>query len=284
MHRIVMLDTETTGFNPDEGHRVVEIGAVEYIDRQKTGNVFHHYLDPERSVPSESTAIHGLTDDFLSYQPRFADVAREFCKFIQYAEVVAHNVQFDARFLDAEIKRVVDEVNPRRQAPTIATLADRVTDSLSIARKVYPGQKNSLDALCDRLKISRDHRDMHGALIDAELLGDVYMALTHEQWCLNYDDSSPADTTTASGQRQRLKLAYPSTSEAAAHRAHCEAVGKSCGKRLWPFGRGQAAAGASSLASRARSANRVNALVALDRGTEAAPSSRGPAPNMSHLI
>jgi DNA polymerase-3 subunit epsilon len=171
--RQVVLDTETTGLEVNKGHRVVEIGCVELLERRPTGREFHRYVNPCRAMDEGATAVSGITDDFLIDKPVFADVAKEFLAFIDGAELIAHNASFDMGFLVAEFGRLEQPV----------PLAERVTvlDTLLLAREKYPGQKNNLDALCKRLGVDNSHRDLHGALLDAQLLADVYLAMTAGQ-------------------------------------------------------------------------------------------------------
>ncbi|HEX7915099.1 DNA polymerase III subunit epsilon [Rudaea sp.] len=171
--RQVVLDTETTGLEVNKGHRIVEIGCVELLERRPTGNEFHCYLNPQRVMDEGATAVSGITDDFLVDKPLFADVAQEFLAFIDGAEVIAHNASFDMGFLSAEFARLAQPVR----------IAERVSvlDTLLLAREKYPGQKNNLDALCKRLGVDNSHRDLHGALLDAQLLADVYLAMTAGQ-------------------------------------------------------------------------------------------------------
>ena len=166
--REIVFDTETTGFDPQDGHRLVEFAGVELIGRMPTGRSIHFYCNPGRSMPAEAEAVHGLSEEFLRDKPRFMDKAGELLEFLGDAMLVAHNAQFDMRFLNFELKKGA-------RAP----LSDaRVIDTLDLARKRFPGAKHSLDALCQRFGIDRSHRVLHGALIDAELLADVYIELT----------------------------------------------------------------------------------------------------------
>lgn len=171
--RQVVLDTETTGLEVHKGHRIVEIGCVELLERRPTGREFHRYVNPQRAMDEGATAVSGITDDFLADKPFFADVAADFLAFIDGAELIAHNASFDMGFLEAEFARLEQPVR----------VAERVTvlDTLLLAREKYPGQKNNLDALCKRLDIDNSHRDLHGALLDAQLLADVYLAMTAGQ-------------------------------------------------------------------------------------------------------
>lgn len=187
MHkRQILLDTETTGLDPASGHRVIEIGAVEMIERRVTGSQFHRYLNPQRVVEEQAVAIHGLNNAFLADKPLFADVFEEFLAFIDGAELIIHNAPFDVKFLDNELRLV-------GCAP--ATIGSRatITDTLALARSMHPGQKNSLDALCKRYKVVNSHRTLHGALLDATILAQVYLAMTGGQKSLSLSpDEKPA--------------------------------------------------------------------------------------------
>ena len=165
--REICLDTETTGLKPEEGHRVIEIGAVELMDKVPTGREYHVYINPERDVPPGAVEVHGLTAEFLADKPRFADIAEEFLAFIEDATLVIHNAEFDRRFLNAELERLGLPLIPR----------ERCVDTLAIARAKFPGAPASLDALCKRFAIDNSHRDLHGALIDAKILAEVYLEL-----------------------------------------------------------------------------------------------------------
>lgn len=177
--RQIVLDTETTGLNPRNGDRVIEIGCVELIDRRLTGNNFHCYLNPERDSEEGALAVHGLTTEFLRDKPKFADIARELSVYLNGAEVVIHNAPFDVGFLDAEFARL--------DQPRFAAQVSKVIDTLVHAKEMHPGKRNSLDALCDRYGISNGHRTLHGALLDAELLADVFLAMTRGQNSLTMD-------------------------------------------------------------------------------------------------
>lgn len=217
--RQVVLDTETTGLEPELGHRVIEIGAVEIVGRRRTGRHFHQYLNPERAIDEGAVEVHGLTTDFLADKPRFADVAAGFLEFVRGAEVVIHNAPFDVAFLDAELARLAEPAGP------FAGLCE-VTDSLQLARRMHPGQKNSLDALCRRYGIDNSERELHGALLDAQILADVFLAMTGGQTALSLGEEAgdglreetralrrlPAD-------RPRLRVVRASEAERAAHRA-----------------------------------------------------------------
>ncbi|MCK3654676.1 DNA polymerase III subunit epsilon [Pasteurellaceae bacterium Macca] len=182
IHRQVVLDTETTGMNqaggaPHLGHNIIEIGAVEVINRRLTGRTYHVYIKPPRPVDPDAIAVHGITDEMLADKPSFAEIASEFIEFIQGAELIIHNAPFDVGFIDHEFSFLP---NP---PPKVAEMC-QVTDSLHLARKMYPGKRNNLDALCDRLGIDNSKRVLHGALLDAEILSDVFLLMTGGQIAL----------------------------------------------------------------------------------------------------
>lgn len=177
--RQIVLDTETTGLNPRTGDRIIEIGCVELINRQLTGNNFHSYINPERDSEEGALAVHGLTTEFLSDKPKFAEIVDELREYVNGAEIIIHNAPFDLAFLDAEFERL----GLQRFEQDVA----QVIDTLVQAKAMYPGKRNSLDALCDRYEISNAHRTLHGALLDAELLAEVYLAMTRGQNSLTMD-------------------------------------------------------------------------------------------------
>ncbi len=179
MTRQIVLDTETTGLEAGRGHRVIEIGCVELVERRPTGRTFHRYLNPERTSEAGALAVHGITDEFLADKPRFAEIVEEWLEFIRGAELLIHNAAFDVSFLDTELALC------SAQHGRVADHA-RVVDTLSIAREKYPGQKNTLDALCKRLGVDCSHRELHGALLDARLLADVWLAMTAGQSALSF--------------------------------------------------------------------------------------------------
>ena len=172
--RQIVLDTETTGLVPDEGHRVIEIGCIELLDRRITQQHFHQYINPEREVDAGAAEIHNLSNEFLADKPRFADIAAEFLRFVGGAELVIHNAAFDIAFLNSELRRLGD-------AQADITRQCRVLDTLELAKRLHPGQKNSLDALCKRYNVDNTAREYHGALLDAQLLAEVYLAMTGGQ-------------------------------------------------------------------------------------------------------
>lgn len=177
--RQIVLDTETTGLNARSGDRVIEVGCVELFNRRLTGNNFHSYINPERDSEEGALAVHGLTTEFLSDKPKFAEIARELCEYLKDAEIIIHNAPFDIGFLDAEFARL--------KIPRFTAQFGESIDTLVKAKEIYPGKRNSLDALCDRYGISNAHRTLHGALLDAELLAEVYLAMTRGQDSLTID-------------------------------------------------------------------------------------------------
>ncbi len=195
--RQVVLDTETTGLAVEKGHRVVEIGCVELVERRATGRTFQRYLNPQRPMDRGAQEVTGLSDEFLADKAMFADVADEFVEFIRGAELIIHNASFDIGFLNGELARLDGHY------PTMQAMCG-VVDSLALARERYPGQRNSLDALCKRLQVESAHRTLHGALLDAQLLVDVYLNLTAGQSDLGFD-SVPVQPTVTQQQTDALK-------------------------------------------------------------------------------
>lgn len=228
--RQIVLDTETTGIDPSEGHRIIEIGCVELMERQLTGRNYHVYINPEREVEAEAITVHGITNEFLADKPKFAEVADEFFEFIKGAELVIHNAAFDVGFMDSEFARL----KPVRKT------ADHcgIVDSLAIARKKHPGQKNNLDALCKRYGVDNSNRDLHGALLDAEILADVYLLLTGGQTALSLD--AAAEEGGNSGGIRRLPADRPALSvvrasdeECSAHDEFMAMLEKQAGETVW---------------------------------------------------
>ncbi|MDR3158243.1 MAG: DNA polymerase III subunit epsilon [Zoogloeaceae bacterium] len=187
--RQIFLDTETTGLEPRLGHRVIEIAGVEMKNRRLTGRHLHHYLNPDREIDAGAQAVHGIDRSFLEDKPRFAQIAREFMDFVIGAELVIHNAPFDIGFLDMELARL--------DLPATQNICASVRDTLKMARELHPGKRNNLDALCERYQISNAHRTLHGALLDAELLADVYLAMTRGQESLAMDMSTRLSKTAA---------------------------------------------------------------------------------------
>jgi DNA polymerase III subunit epsilon len=197
--RQIILDTETTGIDPRAGNRIIEIGCVEMLNRQLTGNNFHYYVNPERDSEEGALAVHGLTTEFLSDKPKFADIANEFREYVADAEVIIHNAPFDIGFLNAEFDRI--------GIPKFETHIAGVIDTLVMAKQLYPGKRNSLDALCDRYGISNAHRTLHGALLDSELLAEVYLAMTRGQESLTMELSEPVSAAGSADAGVALPLA-----------------------------------------------------------------------------
>lgn len=231
--RQIFLDTETTGLHPDRGDRIIEIGCIEMDNRQLTGRTFHHYLNPERANHEDAVKIHGLTDEFLADKPLFAAVVDELLDFVAGAEIIIHNAAFDLGFLNAELKRL--------GKPTFASHTGPVVDSLLMARDQFPGKANSLDALCKRLEVDSTGRTLHGALLDAGLLAEVYLRMTRGQKALVMDDSDShhggqgaGGSALADFSAFTLIVQQPTEAELVAHRAMVEELDKfSKGKALW---------------------------------------------------
>ena len=183
MQRQIILDTETTGLDPKSGHRVIEIGCIELVNRKFTGEQYHAYLNPDRDSDQAALEVHGLTSEFLSDKPRFKDIYEEFLEFIGGSELLIHNAEFDINFLDHEIKLL------SKKLPTVSDCVMKITDTLQIAREKHPGQRNSLDALVKRYEIGGYDRELHGALLDSQILGDVYLSMTGGQSDLDFSVS-----------------------------------------------------------------------------------------------
>ena len=230
--RQIILDTETTGINPLEGHRIVEIGCVEMFNRRLTGNNFHIYLNPDRVMDQEVINIHGITNEFVADKPRFRDIAQQFFDYIKGAELVIHNAAFDVGFINNEFGLLQPAL---AKVDTICA----VLDTLAMARDLHPGQKNNLDALCRRYDVNNSHRTFHGALLDAEILADVYLAMTGGQVSLNLAAQTEGDQQQSTLQqtglirRGALQIVRASASEMAAHEQRLDLVQKKGGSCLW---------------------------------------------------
>ena len=225
--RQIVLDTETTGLEVAQGHRVIEIGCVELKGRRPTGRTFHKYVCPDREVDPGALAVHGITSEFLSTQPRFADVAAEFVEFVRDAELVIHNAAFDVGFLDAEFARI------EGPAWRVAELC-QVLDTLLLARRLHPGQRKSLDALCKRYGVDNSRRDLHGALLDADLLLEVYLAMTGGQGALTLDETAAVTEARASARKARrprgeLLVVRATEAESVAHEKRLAALDRASG-------------------------------------------------------
>lgn len=233
--RQIILDTETTGLEPSEGHKIIEIGCVEMVNRRLTRNNYHQYLNPEREIDAGAIEVHGITNESLRDKPKFRDIARDFLEFVKGAELIIHNAPFDIGFLNKEFSLIGGDA---------VRIDDHCTviDTLKLARTMHPGQKNDLDSLCRRYSVDNSTRTLHGALLDAEILADVYLAMTRAQAGLFEDGNSAARAAgTASAtvrrvaaDRPALATVAPTPEELVAHRAWLEEIDKkSGGKCVW---------------------------------------------------
>ena len=224
--RQVILDTETTGLNPATGDRIIEIGCVEMVGRRLTDRTFHHYINPERDIDAGAFAVHGLSREFLSDKPVFGNIVEQLIEFVDGAEIVIHNAAFDLGFLDNEFALL--------KRPPFRNLASKITDTLLDARQMFPGKRNSLDALCERFSISNEHRILHGALLDAQLLAEVYLAMTRGQEDLTIDLIDYTVNNDAAGQPKalptNLKLMAASPDDCKAHEQILEDIAKASKK------------------------------------------------------
>lgn len=231
--RQIVLDTETTGLEYKQGHRIIEIGCVELVNRRETENYFHQYINPEREIDDGAFGVHGISNESLADKPLFSDIANEFIEFIRDSELIIHNAPFDIGFLNYELEIL---------GPEWGKVEDycKVTDTLVMAREKHPGQKNSLDALCQRYNVDNSQRDLHGALLDARILLDVYLAMTGGQATLVLDEDI-SDKANGGKQvrkldpnRARLRIIEPSAEELEAHQNRLETIRKkSNGKCIW---------------------------------------------------
>lgn len=213
--RQIVLDTETTGLDHQQGHRIIEVGCVELMERKLTGRHFHVYINPGREVDDGAIEIHGITNEFLADKPPFAQIADEFLAFIEGAELIIHNAPFDVGFMDMEFGLL------NRGLQRVREIC-KITDTLAMARKKHPGQKNNLDILCKRYGVDNGHRDLHGALLDAEILADVYLAMTGGQTALSLDAGGAEEGAVSavrrlSADRKRLRVVEPTEEERQAH-------------------------------------------------------------------
>lgn len=228
----IVLDTETTGLDPKLGHRLIEVAGLVVANRRVTQTHFHRYLNPEREVEAGALAVHGLSDEFLADKPKFADVAADFLEFVRGAELIIHNAAFDVGFLNHELAML--------ELPPVESVCAKVTDTLKMAREMHPGKRNNLDALCERYQVSNAHRTLHGALLDAELLAEVYLAMTRGQDSLigDFDDPLAAGVSGLDGgvskARKPLVVLAASEDELAAHAQVLANIDReSKGKCLW---------------------------------------------------
>ena len=234
--RQIVLDTETTGLEVSQGHRIIEIGCVELVNRRLTGKHYHQYINPQREIDQGAIEVHGITNEFLADKPVFDRIARDFFEFVAGAELIIHNAPFDVGFINSEFDRLEAGLGPLDQACG-------VIDTLVMARGKHPGQRNNLDALCQRYGVDNSQRDLHGALLDAEILADVYLAMTGGQTTFQLSDTSPDDSgrqATDDGVRRlpedrpQLPVIRASEAELAAHEAQLDAIAAAAGERvLW---------------------------------------------------
>ena len=231
--RQIILDTETTGLDVNDGHRIIEVGCVELVSRRPTGRHFHRYINPEREIDEGAAAVHGIRRAQLESEPRFAEIASELLEFIDGAELIIHNASFDLGFLNAELRRLDNDAQPLERRCTIL-------DTLMLAREMHPGQRNSLDALCKRYGVDNSKRDLHGALLDARILADVYLAMTGGQSALELRESAQASGAATAGKSASFKrprgavlsVVRAEASELADHEAMLERIAKASGGRV----------------------------------------------------
>lgn len=230
--RQIILDTETTGFEPHNGDRIIEIGAVEMVKRRLTNNNYHQYIFPERSVPQEAIEVHGITDEFLKDKPLFARIVDDFMEYVKGAELIIHNAPFDVGFINHELSLLPDNKWGKIEDHCV------ITDSLKMARKTYPGQRNSLDALCKRLGIDNSNRTLHGALLDSEILADVYITMTGGQTALllNADENSGGENDANRAQirsdRPALRVLKANDAELILHQKKLEEISGKAGESV----------------------------------------------------
>ena len=233
--RQIVLDTETTGLETSQDHRIIEIGCVEMINSKLTGRHYHQYINPQRNVDEGAMEVHGITDQFLADKPLFEAIAKDFLTFVDGADLIIHNAPFDLGFINHEIAKLPNSVEAIEQSC-------KIIDTLALARQKHPGQKNNLDALCKRYGVDNSQRDLHGALLDAEILADVYLLMTGGQVNLNINDQSATDageinqTSTIrrlSGDRPALRVIEANEHEISRHQQKLDSITESSGKCLW---------------------------------------------------
>jgi DNA polymerase-3 subunit epsilon len=233
--RQIVLDTETTGLETSQDHRIIEIGCVELVNRKLTGKHYHQYINPQRKVDEGAMQVHGITDEFLEDKPLFENIVDEFLAFVGDAELVIHNAPFDVGFINHELSKLT------KYPKSIAGLCS-IIDTLAVARNKHPGQRNNLDALCKRYAVDNSQRDLHGALLDAEILADVYLIMTGGQVNLNINDQSSADkgssgTTSGirrlSADRKPLKVIKANDSELSSHQQKLDTIKDASGQCVW---------------------------------------------------
>ena len=233
--RQIVLDTETTGLETSQDHRIIEIGCVEMVDRKLTGRHYHQYINPQRNVDEGAMEVHGITDQFLADKPLFESIAADFLEFVHGADLIIHNAPFDLGFINHEIAKLPNKI-------AVIEKECKIIDTLALARQKHPGQKNNLDALCKRYGVDNSQRDLHGALLDAEILADVYLLMTGGQVNLNINDQSVADTgelnqastiRRLAEDRPVLRVIEANEHEVSRHQAKLDAITASSGKCLW---------------------------------------------------
>ncbi|MDG2018382.1 MAG: DNA polymerase III subunit epsilon [Porticoccaceae bacterium] len=233
--RQIVLDTETTGLETSQDHRIIEIGCVELVNRKLTGKHYHQYINPQRKVDEGAMQVHGITDEFLEDKPLFENIVDDFLAFVGDSELVIHNAPFDVGFIDHELSKLA------KPPKSIAGLC-QIVDTLALARNKHPGQRNNLDALCKRYMVDNSQRDLHGALLDAEILADVYLVMTGGQVNLNINDQSASDEGAVSGasgirrlspDRSPLKVIKASDAELASHNKKLETIKSASGQCVW---------------------------------------------------
>lgn len=230
--RQIVLDTETTGLDPRQGHRIIEIGCIELVNRRQTGNNYQTYLNPDRAIEAGAEAIHGISNAMLADKPRFSDIAEELVAYLRGAELIIHNADFDVGFLNAEFSRLAEPVT------SVQDLC-QVVDTLAMARRLHPGQRVTLDALCKRYQVDNSQRDYHGARLDAQLLAEVYLGMTGGQTSIRLDNGQEATPATRGNLKRLLSQARPvviaaTPEELQSHQRRMEAISHaSGGKLLW---------------------------------------------------
>lgn len=232
--RQIILDTETTGIDPAQGHNIIEIGCVEMQLRRLTGNTYHQYIQPDREIEAEAIAVHGITNADLADKPKFAVISEAFVEFVRGAELIIHNAAFDIGFLNAELAR-------NGYTERMEDICPKITDTLMLARRKFPGQKNNLDALCRRFGVEHFDRELHGALLDSKILAEIYLLLTGGQTALalgqegdNEDDDGAVDARPVNAENLTLKVIEPSADELEAHKAFLTLLDKkSAGNCVW---------------------------------------------------
>lgn len=233
--RQIVLDTETTGLETSQDHRIIEIGCVELVNRKLTGKHYHQYINPQRNVDEGAMQVHGITDEFLQDKPLFETIVDEFLAFVGDAELVIHNAPFDVGFIDHELSKLP------KQPKSIAGLCS-IVDTLALARNKHPGQRNNLDALCKRYAVDNSQRDLHGALLDAEILADVYLVMTGGQVNLNINDQASSDKSSSEGAsgirrlaagRPPLKVIKANETELKSHQQKLDTIRNASGQCVW---------------------------------------------------